>query len=123
MNKFGDLTYDEFKAKYMGYRRVHPRGHVQSLGVDVSLLDVNEDDLPAEVDWVKKGCVREVKDQKQCGSCWAFSATGALEGAACAQKGGNGERSEQQLVDCAVRRSMATMLYKVSVLPRTVLIQ
>lgn len=57
--------------------------------------------LPEDVDWTNKGAVTPIKDQGQCGSCWAFSATGSLEGLSML----NGESlqsfSEQQLVDCS----------------------
>eukprot|EP00922_Rhytidocystis_sp_ex-Travisia-forbesii_P043635 GHVS01065099.1.p1 GENE.GHVS01065099.1~~GHVS01065099.1.p1 ORF type:complete len:530 (+),score=96.68 GHVS01065099.1:257-1846(+) len=98
MNKFGDLTFDEFKASYLGLRARQPRR--DSLGLDLTLLEVTEDNVPKSIDWKEKGCVSEVKDQKQCGSCWAFSTTGALEGANCAQGGKLLDLSEQQLVDC-----------------------
>jgi C1A family cysteine protease len=52
------------------------------------------------IDWRSSGKVQKIKDQGQCGSCWSFSTTGALEGAYAIKTGNLESFSEQQLVDC-----------------------
>jgi cathepsin L len=97
INRFGDLTSEEFGARMNGFRRPTSINTTNSRNLFAS----TNDELPAAVDWRTKGYVTQVKDQKRCGSCWAFSATGSLEGQHFKQTGKLVELSEQNLVDCS----------------------
>jgi len=96
MNKFGDLTFSEFHAKYTGLNYVK-RDFIRSKN-HIHADNVNN---PATVDWRTQQAVTPVKDQGQCGSCWAFSATGSMEGAWAIGKKALLSLAEQQLVDCS----------------------
>lgn len=96
VNQFADLTPQEFKDTYI--RAMKPS--VGSYGCKV-FSSAQNPNVPESIDWRAKGAVSSVKDQGQCGSCWTFSATGAVEGAWAIAKGTLVDLSEQQLVDCA----------------------
>ncbi len=95
VNQFADLTPVEFRDQYIG----PAKRTVGSYGCKP--FSSSGAGTPASIDWRAKGAVTSVKDQGQCGSCWTFSATGAVEGAWAIAKGQLVDLSEQQLVDCA----------------------
>jgi C1A family cysteine protease len=99
VNDFADLTSEEFRMRYLGFQNRRLDTSIPRL-TDYSLTR-NIKDLPKEVDWRTKGVVNPVKNQGQCGSCWAFSAIGALESAWAVKTGKLYSLSEQQLVDCS----------------------
>jgi len=98
MNSMGDMTHAEFKAAKLGYKQVD-RSFIRSKNTVGPHSHVKK--MAATVDWRKKGVVTPVKDQGQCGSCWAFSTTGSTEGAHAIATGKLVSLSEQQLVDCS----------------------
>ncbi|KAK9522146.1 hypothetical protein VZT92_018631 [Zoarces viviparus] len=96
MNHFGDMPNEEFRQLMNGYKLKAERKVRGSLFMEPNFLEA-----PRSVDYRDKGFVTPVKDQKQCGSCWAFSATGALEGQLFRKTGKLVSLSEQNLVDCS----------------------
>ena len=94
-NQFSAMNHDEYR-QYLGFmlseKMVYNRTKI--------VYAVKNENLPLYVDWVKDGAVTPVKDQGQCGSCWSFSTTGALEGIYSIENNKLVSFSEQQLVDC-----------------------
>lgn len=93
--KFADLHPDEFKKMYTGLRV--PAKSSQS---HMKEAKIPNGPTPASFDWRSHGAVTKVKNQGQCGSCWAFSTTGNIEGQWQIKKKQLVSLSEQQLVDC-----------------------
>ncbi|XP_034208923.1 senescence-specific cysteine protease SAG39-like [Prunus dulcis] len=95
VNQFADLTNEEFKASRNGFK-----GHECSTKTTSFKYEKVKAPVPATMDWRKKGAVTPIKDQGQCGCCWAFSAVAATEGITQLTTGKLISLSEQELVDC-----------------------
>jgi cathepsin F len=106
VNKFADLSKEEFSATYL----MEPRSSdflaqaCLAKGAQLPEMEmVKFEDLPDSFDWRTTGQVSPVKDQGQCGSCWTFSTTGAMEGSYAVKNKVKATLllSEQAIVDCS----------------------
>jgi len=97
VTKFMDLTPEEFKAQYLNLQVPNPLPEAPVAQIQAKAPE----DLPAEYDWRNNGtCITPVKNQEQCGSCWAFSATESTEAAWVLAGNTQVVLAPQQIVDC-----------------------
>ena len=111
-NHYSDLTNDE----YQKYNKLgsYGKGIISEPEANMNIKDAisviptsqqrkllsKHVDLPQYVNWVEEGAVTGVKNQFHCGSCWSFSAVGAIEGAKYIKDGELVSLSEQMMMDC-----------------------
>jgi cathepsin L len=95
INNFTDLTSNEFRQR--NGLKYSPKPQL----VGATFAEVALDSVPKTVDWRKKGIVTPIKNQEQCGSCWAFAAVASLEGQHALKTKKLVSLSEQNLVDCS----------------------
>lgn len=96
LNSMADKSEEEYR-KLLGTRVPEER---KQLNENPYHKEVGLVRVPQAVDWRKRGIVSPVKDQRSCGGCWAFSATGSIEGANALYTGELVVLSEQELIDC-----------------------
>ena len=99
VNQFTDLTYEEMFSFYVSQQTLD----------NTEFTTVSANDVPKDkADWNACGKVAAVKNQGQCGSCWAFSAVGALESFYAIKDNTSGDKiqqfAEQDLVDCSKKQ-------------------
>lgn len=104
VNEFADVSKDEFRTSHFGMRKPRADGFLGAVKKSPAYLGrhaYSGSSVPEAVDWSSLGAVTPVKDQSMCGSCYAFSATGAIEGRIEIATGQLLSLSEQQIVDCS----------------------
>jgi C1A family cysteine protease len=103
-NAFSHMNQDEWRE----FVRLGLKRENSSEAAMIHNAPADASATPASVDWVSSGAVTGVKDQGQCGSCWSFSTTGAVEGAYKIKYGALNSFSEQMFVDCDNRSNGGT---------------
>merc|ERR1719428_785310 len=88
------MTQGEFSEQMFGFK-------APTTIASQAVHEYRGEALAASMDWRTSGAVTPVKNQGQCGSCWSFSTTGALEGAWKIASGKLVSLSEEQFMDCS----------------------
>lgn len=108
MNQFGDMPFEEFEKKYLNLKRFDLKKDIDNISGLSSYDDIidqykkgHEDFNLTKFDWREHNGVTPAKDQRNCGSCWAFSTVGGIESQYLIRKNERISLSEQQLVDCS----------------------
>lgn len=96
ITKFSDLTTEEFKKTRLGLKAKDD----DKTNTGLEKAEIPDVELPDDFNWLGRNVVTRVKDQGDCGSCYAFSVTGVVESAHARNNGYLEELSEQQIVDC-----------------------
>jgi C1A family cysteine protease len=92
INQFTDLTVEEFSAKYLGI--------TDNSEEHISNQTFTNSTIPSSIDWRQQGKVTPIKNQKNCGACWAFASTQAIESHYAIKYNKLVELSQQQIIDC-----------------------
>ncbi|MFS7951270.1 putative actinidain [Helianthus anomalus] len=102
INEFATMTHHEFRKTHADSKGGHfiALHGIRKTNLSSSYNDIDINALPPRMDWREHNAVTPVKNQGQCGSCFAFAAVGAIEGINAIRTGQLLSLSEQQLLDC-----------------------
>ncbi|KAL7738276.1 hypothetical protein ACLKA6_006607 [Drosophila palustris] len=99
VNQFADLLPKEFESLMLQGLNLTESNSL----TDFTYTKPEDVEIPPAIDWRSKGAVTGVKNQGNCGSCWAFAAVGSLEGQHFVKTRQLISLSEQNLLDCSNR--------------------